>query len=150
MPKAEDMIREGAAEYLEAGEEFLGGAVVQARGHTQAVAGVESLGQSQEGKVASAAGQAGFPVENPMGLALTNKRLLALSVKNPVGMGIGGKVTGLLGSVPLSDVDSIEAKRLLVGHRLLVTVRGVLIKLEAGAGAKVKPLAEAFQQVKPA
>ena len=149
MPKAEDMIREGAAQYLEPGEEILAGAVVAARGNTQAMAGVASLGESQTGKVGSAADQAGFAIESPMGLALTPKRLIGLSIKNPVGMGVGGKVTGLLGAVPLSEVDSIEAKRLLVGHRLLVTIRGNLIKLEAGAGAKVKPLAEAFERVKP-
>ncbi|MDQ3991855.1 MAG: hypothetical protein M3245_06070, partial [Actinomycetota bacterium] len=98
--------------------------------------------------MAQAADQAGMRLEAPMALALTPKRLLALSISNPVGMGVSGKVKEVLSSVPIADVDSIDVKRLLVGSRITLTVRGVSMKLEAGGGARAKPLAEAFAGLK--
>jgi hypothetical protein len=83
-----------------------------------------------------------------MALALTSKRLLSLSISNPIGMGAGVKVKDLLSAAPIAEVDSIEVKRLLLGSRISVTVRGVEMKLEAGAGARAKPLAEAFADLK--
>jgi hypothetical protein len=148
MARAEEWITEGAAPFLEPGEEILAALVAQPRGHTQAVAGVRELGRSQEARNEAAAGEAGMRLEAPMALALTPKRLLALSISNPVGMGVSGKVNEVLSSVPISDVDAIEVKRLLVGSRITLTVRGTAMKLEAGAGAKAKPLAEAFQSLK--
>lgn len=150
MARAEEWIKEGAAQYLEPGEEVLAAFVAAPRGYTQSVAGVSSVGEGQMDRAAEGADQAGFRLEAPMGIALTPKRLLGLSVSNPVGMGIGGKVKGLLSSVPIEDVDAIEAKRLLMGSRITLTIRGEPFKLEAGAGAKAKPLAEAFQQLKAA
>ncbi len=148
MPKAEEMIREGVAPLLEPGEEVLAGVVVAPRGHTQSVAGVEALGKRQTDRVVGAGGEAGFIIESPMGLALTSKRLLGLRVSNPVGMGIGGKVKEVLSEVPLAEIDAIESKRLLLGSTLTLTIRGVPMKLEAGAGAKTKDLANAFKRVK--
>ncbi len=87
-------------------------------------------------------------LEAPMALALTPKRLLALAISNPVGMGVSGKVKDVLSSVPIAEVDSIEVRRLLMGSRITLTVRGVPIKLEAGAGARAKPLAEALDRLK--
>ncbi len=42
---------------------------------------------------------------------------------------------------------AIEVKRLLVGKVVHVTVGGVSIKLEAGAGADARGLADAFARV---
>lgn len=148
MARAEEWIREGAAQFLEPGEEVVAAFVAAPRGHTQSVAGARGLGIAQKGRATDAAEGAGITLEAPMALALTPKRLLALSVSNPVGMGIGGKVKGLLSSVPIEEVDSIEVKRLLMGSRITLTVRGSSFKLEAGAGSKAKPLAEAFQSLK--
>ncbi len=39
-----------------------------------------------------------------------------------------------------------EAKRLLVGKALALTVRGESFKLELGAGANVKGVVEAFER----
>jgi hypothetical protein len=83
-----------------------------------------------------------------MALALTPRRLLALSISNPVGMGVSGKVKDVLSSVPIAEVDAVEVKRLLVGTRITLTVRGEEMKLEAGGGARAKPLAEAFDRLK--
>lgn len=148
MARAEEWISEGAKPFLEPGEEVLAAFVAAPRGYTQSVAGARGLGQSQTGRQTEAADQAGMRLEAPMALALTPKRLLALSISNPVGMGASGKVKEVLSSVPIDEVDSIEVKRLLMGSRILLTVRGVSFRLEAGAGARAKPLAEALERVK--
>jgi hypothetical protein len=59
-----------------------------------------------------------------MALAVTQRRLLSLKVGALIGMGMGGKVEGLVSAAPLSDVDSIEMKRLAAGKTITVTVRG--------------------------
>ncbi len=148
MARAEEWITEGAKPFLEPGEEVLVALVAAPRGHTQSVAGVEGIGDRQQKRATDAADQAGMRLEAPMALALTSKRLLALSISNPVGMGVSGKVKEVLSSVPIEDVDSIEVKRLLVGSRITLTVRGASMKLEAGGGARAKPLAEAFDRLK--
>jgi hypothetical protein len=148
MGRAEQTIMEGAAPFLEAGEEVLTALVAAPRGHTQSVAGARDLGYAQTFRVAAAAEEVGLPLEAPMALALTSRRLLSLAISNPVGMGAGVKVKDLLGAVPISKVDSIEVKRLLLGYRVTLSVRSVEMKLEAGAGARAKPLAEAFARLK--
>lgn len=148
MARAEQWITEGAAPFLEPGEEVLAALVAAPRGYTQSVAGGLGIGDKQQGRAADAADQAGMRLEAPMALALTSKRLLALAINNPVGMGVSGKVKDVLSAVPIGEVDSIEVKRLLVGSRITLTVRGVSMKLEAGRGARAKPLAEAFDRLK--
>lgn len=148
MARAEQIIAQGAKPFLEEGEEVLTGLVVAPRGNTTAVAGGLPLGDSKVARNVEAGSQAGFRLEAPMALALTNKRLLSLAYSNPVGMGMGGKVKDLLDAVPIAEVDAIEVKRLLAGYRITLRIRGVEMKLEAGAGAKAKPLAEAFAGLK--
>ena len=147
MARAEEWIGEGAKPYLEPGEDILAALVAQPRGRTQAVAGNLALGESKEARNVAAGEQAGFRLESPMALALTGRRLLALSISNPVGMGVSGEVKGVLSEAPISDV-SLEVKKLLLGSRITLTVRGVEMKLEAGAGAKAKPLAEELERLK--
>ena len=60
---------------------------------------------------------------------------------------MGGKVEGLVSAAPLSDVDSIEVKRLAAGKTITVAVRGVSFVLEVGAGTNAKGVAEAFEHV---
>jgi hypothetical protein len=148
MARAEQWITEGAVPFLEPGEEVLAALVAAPRGHTQSVAGVREIGNKQQQTATDAADQAGMRLEGPMALALTPKRLLALAISNPVGMGASGKVKDVLSSVPIEEVDSIEVKRLLAGSRITLTVRGASMKLEAGAGARAKPLAEEFARPK--
>jgi hypothetical protein len=85
-----------------------------------------------------------------MALADPPRRLLSLKVGSPIGMGMGGKVEGLVSAAPLSDVDSIEVKRLAAGKTITVTVRGAPFVLETGAGANAKGVAEAFERAKAA
>jgi hypothetical protein len=141
-------LAEGTKPYLEDGETFLAAIIAQPRGTTQAIAGYKPLGHSQVGKHAASAAEAGFEITSPMALAVTDRRLLALAIGSPIGLGIGGKVKGLSSAVPLSAVDSIEVKRLAVGKTLHVTIDGNPFVLEAGAGADAKGLVAAFEQAK--
>lgn len=79
-----------------------------------------------------------------MALAITQKRLLSLGMGAQVGMGVGGGVSELLSAVPLAEVDLIKVKRLLLGTIVELGVRGQSFKLEAGAGANTKGVADAF------
>ena len=104
-------------------------------------------GKKQQENIGSAE-DAGFELPDPMALAVTQRRLVALEISAPVGLGIGGKVKGLKSAVPLSQVDGIEVKRLAAGKTVTVTINGSSFKLEAGAGANAKGLVEALEQAK--
>ena len=160
MARSEAKIKEGAAPFLEEGEEVLAAFVARPRGWTQAnasagggaLAGVVggTLGGKKQQRSAEAAQEAGFELASPMALAITPRRLLSIKVTAPVGAGIGMKVQELVSAVPISEVDSIEAKRLAVGKTVTVTVRGVPFVLEVGAGSNVKGVVEAFEAAKTA
>jgi hypothetical protein len=79
---------------------------------------------------------------------LTNKRLLTVQTGEALGMGVGGAVKDVLSAVPITDVDSIKVKRLLLGYVVTLTVRGSEFKLEANAAAGAKPMAEALERAK--
>jgi hypothetical protein len=147
--KQEQKLISGAEPYLESGERILGAVVAQARGRTQATAGGSGLDGKQMGKVRDASDAAGLKIDNPMGLAITDRRLMTLKIGAPIGLGLGGSVKELLSAVPLADVDNIETKRFGLTKVLLLTVRGNEIKLEANAAANTDSIAEAFRQVKP-
>jgi hypothetical protein len=144
----ERKIADGAAPHLDPGEEILAAIVAAPRGHTQAVAGSMQLGAAQQGRARGAASQAGIRLEAPMALAVTQRRLLTLRIGTPIGLGIGGKVKELMSAVPLAEVDSIECRRLLLGKKVTLTVRGVSIALEANAAANATGLVRAFEAAK--
>lgn len=152
MPRSyEDKIKQQAQSYLDAGEHVIAAFIAQPRGATTANMGglgPASIGRRKISQQRGAAEQAGLQMANPMALALTETRLLVLSVSKPIALGKGGGVNGLVSAVPLSDVDSIEIKRLLAGKIVIVTVRGAAIKLEAGSGANARGLADEFAQAK--
>lgn len=143
---SEDKIKEGAQQFLEPGEEVLAAFVARPRGWTQQMAGSMVIGGNQVAKAGDAAANAGFQLGSPMAVAITQTRLLSLAMGPQAGMGIGGGVEGLLGAVPLSDVELIKVKRLLVGSVVELGVRGQNFKLEAGAGANTKGVAQAFEK----
>jgi hypothetical protein len=156
--RSEAKIKEGAGPFLDAGEEVLAAFVARPRGWTQssaspgggAIAGAigGAIGGKKQKENVAAASEAGFELASPMALAVTQRRLLSLAIGAPIGLGIGGKVKDLVAAVPISEVDSIEAKRLAVGKTVTVTVRGVPFVLEVGAGANVGGVLEAFEQAK--
>ena len=121
---SEDKIREGLQPLLGAGEQLVAAFVARPRGWTQQMAGSRLVGESQQGRSRDAAEQAGFALASPMALALTNQRLLSVSMGAQAGMGLGGGVKELVGQAQLADVDSITAKRLLLGKVVAVSVRG--------------------------
>ena len=158
MARAEAKIKEGAAPYLEQGEEVLAAMVARPRGWTQsnasagggAAAGVigGALGGKKQQQNVAAAEESGFEITSPMALAVTDRRIICFKISNPVGLGIGGDVKELVSAAPLSEVDSIEIKRLAVGKTVTVTVRGTPFVLEVGAGANAKGVAEEFERAK--
>jgi hypothetical protein len=160
MARAEGKIKDGAAPFLEQGEEVLAAIVARPRGWTQqnaspgggfvaGMVGGAMGGKKQQEHVAAAEGS-GFEITNPMALAVTGRRLLCFEISNPVGLGIGGDVKELFSEAPLSAVDSIELKRLAAGKTVTVTVRGTPFVLEVGAGANAKGVAEEFDRAKAA
>lgn len=147
-------LAEGAKPFLEEGEEIRAAFIARPRGWTQATAGHHTLGIAQtlggnkmhEADEGARAG--GFGLASPMALAVTQRRLLSLEIGSPIGLGIGGKVKGLAGAASLSDVESIEVKRLAAGKTITVTVNGSPFTLEANAAADVKGLVAAYEQAK--
>lgn len=141
-------LAEGAKPFLEEGETVLAAFIARPRGWTQSMAGARPLGRAQVHAAATGAAASGFALASPMALAVTQRRLLTLSIGSPIGLGIGGKVKGIAGSAPLSAVDSIEIHRLAVGKTVTVTISGEPFKLEANAAANAKGLVAAFEQAK--
>jgi len=85
---------------------------------------------------------AGFALTSPMALAITNCRLLSMSMGAQGGMGLGAGVKELVGEAPLSDVDDVKVRRKLMGRQVAVTLRGEKFSIDYGAGAK--GIAEAY------
>jgi hypothetical protein len=151
----EDKIKEGAAPFLEDGEEVLAAFIARPKGWTMSAAGgagpgavAANIGNAKQGRAKAAGESSGFQLASPMALAVTQRRLLSLKTGSPIGLGIGGKVKELAGSVPIGEVDSIDVKRLGGGQTITVTVRGTPVQLEANAMAGAKALAEEFGRVK--
>lgn len=141
-------LKEGAKPFLDEGEEVLAAFIARPRGWTQSIAGARPLGRAQFNENARDAASVGFALASPMALAVTQHRLITLSIGSPIGMGIGGKVKGIAGSAPLTAVDSIEIQRLAVGKVVTVTIGGEPFKLEANAAADAKGLVAAFENAK--
>jgi hypothetical protein len=148
----EDKIKEQAGPYLQPGERVLAAFIARPRGAMQARTGLAGsiIGGRKVGQQRRAAEAAGLELASPMALTLTDQRLLVLRVSAPLALGKGGDVKDLVSEAPLTDVDSIDEKRLLVGKVVTVTVRGTAFKLEVGAAENVKGLADQFAQVKAA
>ena len=147
----EDKIKEQAESYLDPGERVLAAFIAQPRGANMARAGglaPSAIGGRKVKEVRRAAEATGLQLTRPMALALTDRRLVVLKISPPIAMGKGADVKELVSAVPLGDVDSIEVKRLLVGKVVVVTVGGAAVKLEAGAGANAKGLAEEFARAR--
>jgi hypothetical protein len=147
----EDKIKEQAEPYLEPGERVLAAFIAQPRGANMARAGglaPSAIGGRKVKEARRAAEASGLQLARPMALALTDRRLVVVKISPPIAMGKGGDVKELVSAVPLTDVDSIEIKRLLVGKVVVVTVGGAAVKLEAGAGANAKGLAEEFARAR--
>jgi hypothetical protein len=152
--KQEQKVKEEMGPLLDEGEEVRAVLIARPRGWTQTMAGGRTLGvgtaigRNAQQKARGGAEEAGIQLASPGALVLTQKRLLTVQTGEALGRGIGGSVKEILSAVPLSDVDSIKVKRLLLGYVITLTVQGSEFKLEANAAAGAKPMAEAFERAK--
>jgi len=152
--KQEQKVKDEMGPLLEEGEEVRAVLIARPRGWTQTMAGGRTLGvgtaigRHAQQKARGGAEEAGIQLASPGALVLTQKRLLTVQTGEALGRGIGGSVKEILSAVPLSDVDSIKVKRLLLGYVITLTVQGSEFKLEANAAAGAKPMAEAFERAK--
>ena len=142
--RSEDKILEGIHSLLQPGEEALAAMVGRPHGWSQAIAGSMIIGSTQQQRANDSADAAGFALASPMALAITNRRLLSLSMGAQVGMGLGGGIKELVGEAPLSDVDDVKVKRKLMGGQVEVTLRGEKFSVDYGAGANARGIAEAY------
>ena len=153
MSSYEDKIKEQARSYLQPGEQILAAMIARTRGASMASAGNLAgnvIGGRKVVQQRRAAEDAGLKLTSPMALAMTDQRLLVLKISPVIGMGKGGDVKELVSDVPLSDVDSIQIKRLLIGKVVTVTVRGTPVKLEADATGDAKGMADGLARAKSA
>ena len=152
--KQEKKVKEEMERFLEEGEDVRAVLIARPRGWTQTTAGGRTLGVGQaigghaQQKARGGAQEAGIQLGSPGALVLTQKRLLTVQTGEALGLGAGGSVKEILSAVPVSDVESIKVKRLLLGYVVTLTVRGSEFKLEANAAAGAKPMAEAFERAK--
>jgi hypothetical protein len=147
MSRHEQKIKDGAARFLENGEQVLAAVIAAPCGCTQQAAGSMRLGSAQRARAHGAAELVDLRLDAPMALALTQRRPLRLRIGTPIGLGIGGKAKGHISAVPIGDIDSIAVKRLALGYTITLTVRGVAIKLEANAASRARAFANTFEPV---
>ncbi len=151
MGRQEDKVKRGAPPCLESGEDVLAAVIARPRGSTINDVGGNlgpRIGGRKVHEAMAAGGNAGLALANPMALLVTTRRVVVLKIGSPVGLGIGGAVEGLVSSLPISAVDEIRVRRLLLGKVITVIVAGEEIKLEVGAGADAGGIAGAFGKMK--
>jgi len=133
-------------------EEILGATFGKPRGSGTAAAGggaiVSEIGARWSGKQHKGAEAAGIELANPGAVAITASNLVTMKVK--VGaMGAIKEITDVLSVVPLSEVDSLEVKRMGLAGVMEITARGGTFKLEGKPG-DMKELVQVFEQAKAA
>jgi len=147
----EVQFREQTRSLLDPDEEILAWVVAQPRGTGVSRGGgglaPQAIGSAWAKKSRGGAEDAGLELTTPMALALSQKRLLVFGLETSA-MGKPKGVKGLVSSAPLAEVDSISAKRLLLGKTIAVALRGGEVKLEVGAGQDAKGLATQFERAK--
>ena len=146
----EKKFAEGVRPFLEEGEEVVASCVAQAKDFSRMMVSGLQLAQSQVGQSSDAADASEVNVENPMALVLTSRRLLTVKISAPIGLGMGGNVKEVLTAIPLTEVDSIEVKKIALRKNITLTVRGVEIPLETNAKANAGGVAEEFTRLKAA
>src|SRR3954447_15465329 len=144
-----EQIREHAQAFLEPGEETLAAMSASPRGRNTAMAagGAGSMiGYKMVSGQVKKAEQLGLKVESNMLVVLTDQRLLTMKVK----YSMGGTITAfneVLSAIPLSQIESIEAKRAGLAGVLIITGHGSEpFKLECQVG-RARKLVDAFDRV---
>jgi hypothetical protein len=133
-------------------EEILGAAWGKPRGSQTAAAGagviVGEIGARWAGKQHKGAEAAGITLGNPGAVAITPSNLVTMKVKVSA-MGAIKDVTEVLSVVPLSDIDSLDVKRMGMTGVMEITVGDATFKLEGKPG-DMKELVQVFDQAKAA
>ena len=155
--RQEQKLLSGVEQFFEPGERGVAAITAQAKGVSQArgtaagvggVLGAAASTLAKPGKERDAAAAAGFEIASPMGLVLTDRRLITVRTGTSIGLGMGGGVKSVMSAVPLDEVESIETKRVGLGKRVELTVRGVVFNLECNVGASTDELATSFRELK--
>jgi hypothetical protein len=154
--RQQQRLADGADGLLEPGERVVASLVAQAAGAGQsrtargAIGGVVgTLVADAMHKPTEAAHQAaaeeGIVLRSPMGVVLTDRRILTLQID-----GLGkGNVKELLSALPIDAVDSIECKAVgLLGSRVMLTIRGSVVNLECNSRSEAKEFAASFGSTK--
>ena len=147
MADSQDKIVDGVQSFLESGETVRAALQAQARGHTTSMAAggvARMVGDLKAHNVHKAAGEAWIRVSSPMGLVLTDRRLLTLEIETSKAMGKATGVRDVMSAIPLSEVDSVQAKRFGLAGVLLISAHGSEVKLETTKVGLAKAFAEAF------
>jgi hypothetical protein len=148
--KHQDQIIEAAKGKLD--EEILGAAWGKPRGASTASAGAgviaSEIGSRWAGKHRKGAEAAGIEIGNPGAVAITPSNLVTMKVKVSA-MGAIKEVTDVLSVVPLSEVDSVEVKRMGLTGVMEISAGGGSFKLEGKPG-DMKELVEVFERAKGA
>jgi hypothetical protein len=133
-------------------EEILAAAWGKPRGASTATAGVGviagEIGARWAGKHRKGAEAIGIEIGNPGAVAITPSSLVTMKVKVSA-MGAIKEVTDVLSTVPLSEVDSLEVKRMGLTGVMEISAGGGSFKLEGKPG-DMKELAEVFARTKAA
>ena len=146
--RQEQKLISGVEPFLQPGERALAAIITQPRGYSQTAT---SRGLGGQGKLAGSQSQsrdADVEIAAPMGLVVTDHRVLTLKISTAIGMGLGGSVKGVMSAIPLADVDAIDARRDKIAKSIVLTVRGTAINLESNVGAHAEELARQFVDAK--
>ena len=109
---------------------------------------VDAIGGKKVGNQNKGADAAGMVLGNPGAVAVTAENLLTMQVKVSF-MGQIKDVTEVLSSVPLTEVDSLEVKRMGAAGVMEISTHGSTFKLEGKAG-DMKEFASAFDRARAA
>lgn len=156
MGKQEQKIIEGVRALLEPGEEPHVALVAQPKGTTKGIAGAgaiggalgSGLGGAERRDAHEAAAAAQLVLEAPCALVLTDRRLITVKIGAPIGMGLGGKVKGILSAVPLAAVDALHVKKIALRQNITIEVSGQTVQLEATAAASGSEMASTLATLK--
>jgi hypothetical protein len=147
MAEVDEKLRIGIEPHLEPAEELLAACAAAPRGWGQMMASgpniiAREIAARKQRKSRARAAEAGLPVDAPMALALTSRRLLSFKISVTKMTGKPEQVEALLGAVSLDEVKAITVKRFGLGKRITVSLPGGEAPLEGNRGAG--ELAEAF------
>lgn len=150
MSKQQDQITAAAREKVE--DDLVAVAFAKPRGATTAAAGggliASEIGARKAGKQADAAGSVGIEIANPGAVGVTSTSLVTMAVKVSF-TGQIKEVTEVLSTVPLTEVDSIEVKRMGMAGVMEITAGGNSFKLE-GKVPDMRDVESAFAAARPA